>query len=178
MERINSSQSWKSSVRRLFASSLSAINRLSVFVMTTNHKTKVFRLHTVIKWWRNVRVAGILSVFANTCSCLSFSLVFNKRLHLNEIQHLIREFVKYCLANKRTEQISWQQVADHQHQSPCCHRTASIFVELPSLLAWTGKRLDYKLLFQGSWRVYRWVRFVKLNGPCIDLPGYPAQSQG
>lgn len=132
MERINSSQSWKSSVRCFF---FSAINRLSVFVMTTNHKAKAFRLHKVIKWWRNVRVARIFSVFANTCPCLSFSLVFNKRLPLNEIQQLIREFVKYCHANKRTGQISWQQVADHQHRSPCCHRTACIFVELPSLLA-------------------------------------------
>lgn len=169
MERINSSESWEFSIRSLFAQA-SWLNRLSVFVMTTNHKTKAFRLHKAIKWWKNVCVARIPSVFANMCSCLSFSLVLNERL-LNEIQHLIREFVKYCCANKSTEQIFWKQVADQQHKSACCHKTTFIFVEIPSLLAWTGRKavLDYMLLlFQRSWTVYGRVRFVKPNGPCID----------
>lgn len=181
MKRINSSESWESSIRSLFAQA-SWLNRLSVFVMTTNYKTKAFRLHKAFRWWKNVCVTRILSVFANMCPCLSFSLVLNERLLLNEIQHLIWEFVKYCCANKSTEQIFWQQVADQQHKSACWHKMTFIFVEIPSLLAWTGRRavLDYMLLllFQRSWTVYRWVRFVKPNGPCIDLPGYPGQLQG
>lgn len=148
--------------------------------MTTNHKTKAFRLYKAIKWWRNVCGWNSQRVFANMCSWLSFSLVFIERHHLNKTQHLIWEFVKYCRANKSTEQISWQQVADQQNKSTCCHKIASIFVEIPSLLAWTRRKtvLDYMLLFQRSWTVYRRVRFVKPNGPCIDLPGYPAQLQG
>lgn len=31
---------------------------------------------------------------------------------------------------------------------------------------------------QSLWAVYRWTRFVKPNGPCIDCLGYPRKSQG
>lgn len=74
----------------------------------------------------------------------------------------------------------WYWMTNECQDTVCQSKITSCFTQTTCLWAITGRQTvpEYVVALWSLRTVYRWTRFVRPNGPCIDWLGDPRKSQG